>query len=69
MGLTREEALLQVANSEILERLIKEIYDDFESRTCETCASSSYEMKFGELEFNSCFRVSNGNECKWEAKR
>lgn len=57
--MTREEAIKIV---------IDKIFDDLESRTCEDCKHSNYEIKFGELEFDSCYLVSNGIECKWECK-
>ncbi len=40
--------------------------EELQNRSCKNCRYSSYEVKFGALEFNSCFLVSNGNECKWE---
>lgn len=39
-----------------------------ENRSCNNCKNASFEVKFGELEFNACFLVSNGNICKWESK-
>lgn len=39
-----------------------------ENKSCNNCKNSSFELKFGELEFNACFLVSNGNVCKWESK-
>lgn len=39
-----------------------------ENRSCDNCKNASFEIKFGELEFNACFLVSNGNVCKWESK-
>ena len=39
-----------------------------ENRSCDNCKNASFETKFGELEFNACFLVSNGNVCKWESK-
>ena len=39
-----------------------------ENRSCDNCKNASFEIKFGELEFNACFLVSNGNVCKWGPK-
>ena len=46
---------------------IKEL-ESLENRGCDNCKNASFEIKFGELEFNACFLVSNGNICKWESK-
>ena len=46
---------------------IKEL-ETLENRSCDNCKNASFEIKFGELEFNACFLVSNGNVCKWESK-
>ena len=58
-----------------LERLIRVFYweaiaelESLENRGCDNCKNASFEIKFGELEFNACFLVSNGNVCKWEFK-
>ena len=58
-----------------LEILIKAFYHEaiaeleaLENRSCDNCKNASFETKFGELEFNACFLVSNGNVCKWESK-
>lgn len=52
-------------------KLINEAISELEAlenRSCNNCRNSSFEVKFGELEFNACFLVSNGNVCKWESK-
>lgn len=46
---------------------IKEL-EALENRSCDNCKNASFEIKFGELEFNACFLVSNGNVCKWKSK-
>lgn len=58
-----------------LEILIRVFYREaiaeleaLENRSCDNCKHASFEIKFGELEFNACFLVSNGNVCKWESK-
>lgn len=58
-----------------LEILIRGFYREaiaeleaLENRGCDNCKNASFEIKFGELEFNACFLVSNGNICKWESK-
>jgi len=58
-----------------LEILIRVFYREaiaeleaLENRCCNNCKHASFETKFGELEFNACFLVSNGNVCKWESK-
>lgn len=58
-----------------LEILIRVFYREaiaeleaLENRSCDNCKNASFETKFGELEFNACFLVSNGNVCKWESK-
>ena len=58
-----------------LEILIRVFYREaiaeleaLENRGCYNCKNASFEIKFGELEFNACFLVSNGNVCKWESK-
>lgn len=60
-GMEYEEAKQYVLEA------IKEL-EELNNRSCENCKNSSFELKFGELEFNSCFLVSNGNVCKWESK-
>lgn len=52
---------------EQIDEVINEL-EELESRSCDNCKNSSFETKFGELEFNACFLVSNGNVCKWESK-
>lgn len=42
--------------------------EELENRSCNNCKNASFEIKFGELEFNACFLVSNGDVCKWELK-
>ena len=72
--MTRESVIYRLCNIGIFDTshyhhmvdCIDQVFSDFENRTCANCKYSSYEIKFGELEFNSCYLVSNGNECKWE---
>lgn len=76
--MTREESINLAKYEETpyyFQSLINKIYDEFnlelealENRSCNNCRNSSFEVKFGELEFNACFLVSNGNICKWESK-
>ena len=52
---------------EQIDEVINEL-EALENRSCDNCKNASFEIKFGELEFNACFLVSNGNVCKWESK-
>ena len=54
-------------NEKYVNEAIKEL-EALENRSCDNCKNASFEIKFGELEFNACFLVSNGNVCKWESK-
>ena len=54
-------------NKKYVEEAIAEL-EALENRSCDNCKNASFEIKFGELEFNACFLVSNGNVCKWELK-
>ena len=51
---------------EIKEAIVE--LEALENISCDNCKNASFETKFGELEFNACFLVSNGNVCKWESK-
>ena len=57
------EILIRVFYREAIAEL-----ESLENRSCNNCKNASFETKFGELEFNACFLVSNGNVCKWESK-
>ena len=57
------EILIRVFYREAIEKI-----EALENRSWNNCKNASFETKFGELEFNACFLVSNGNVCKWESK-
>lgn len=53
----------------VVAEMLYDTIERYENRSCATCKNSSFEVKFGELELNACFLVSNGNVCKWESKQ
>ena len=52
----------------VVAEMLYDTIEKYENRSCDNCKNASFEIKFGELEFNACFLVSNGNVCKWQSK-
>lgn len=57
--------------------ILREVTNDIElilnekveiKKDCYNCIHASYEMKFGELEFNSCYLESIDKICEWKLK-
>ena len=68
--MTKEQAIQgYLMNSpKVVAEMLYDTIEKYENRSCDNCKNASFEIKFGELEFNACFLVSNGNVCKWESK-